>query len=162
MMTLDNYSGLHFTYLYREERQKRKEEKEEEKRRKEEEKLKLAESKRRQKEIEDQEAREKAAEKLLLQQNALLNHTGEVFDSMQVEFDQEENFGNLADVEDLGLLNEELEDELEETEPEEEEEEEEEEDEDDFGYEMPIGPLPQMVNNDLKSLDEMVSFNFQV
>ena len=81
---------------------------------------------------------------------------------MQVEFDQEENFGNLADVEDLGLLNEELEDELEETEPEEEEEEEEEEDEDDFGYEMPIGPLPQMVNNDLKSLDEMVSFNFQV
>lgn len=25
------------------------------------------------------------------------------------------------------------------------------------GYEMPIGPLPQMVTNDLKSLDEMVS-----
>ena len=115
--------------------------------------------KRRQKEIEEQEAAREKAEKLIQQQqNALLNHTGEVFDSMQVEFDQEENFGNLADVEDLGLLNEELEDELEETEPEEEEEEEEEEeDEDVFGYEYPIGPMPQCVNNDLKSLDEMVS-----
>ena len=112
--------------------------------------------KRRQKEIEEQEAAREKAEKLIQQQqNALLNHTGEVFDSMQVEFDQEENFGNLADVEDLGLLNEELEDELEETEPEEEEEEE--EDEDVFGYEYPIGPMPQCVNNDLKSLDEMVS-----
>ena len=25
------------------------------------------------------------------------------------------------------------------------------------GYDMPIGPLPQQVTNDLKSLDEMVS-----
>lgn len=150
-MTLDNYSGL-FLNHYREERQKRKEEKEEEKRRKEEEK----ELKRRQKELEEQEVKEKQAALLAAQQAALLNHTGEVFDSMQVEFDGDENFGNLADVEDLGL-NEELELE-EETEPEETEEEEEEEDEeDDFGYEMPIGPLPQMVNNDLKSLDEMVS-----
>lgn len=36
---------------------------------------------------------------------------------------------------------------------EEELEEEEEEDED---YAFPIGPLPQMITNDLKSLDEMV------
>ena len=30
------------------------------------------------------------------------------------------------------------------------------------GYEMPIGPLPQMVTNDLKSLDEMVSDDFAI
>ena len=44
-----------------------------------------------------------------------------------------------------------------EEEPEEEEEEEEEEDED---YAFPIGPLPQTVTNDLKSLDEMVRKKF--
>ena len=47
-----------------------------------------------------------------------------------------------------------IEDTEEEDEFEEEEEEEEPEDED---YAMPIGPLPQMIFNDLKSLDEMVS-----
>ena len=109
----------------------------------------MAELKRR-KEIEEQQA---AAAQAAQAQALLLNsgNAGEVFDSMQVNFDGEDDF-NLADVEDLGQLDEELELELEE-----EEEEEEEEDEDDFGYEMPIGPLPQMVNNDLKSLDEMVS-----
>ena len=30
---------------------------------------------------------------------------------------------------------------------------------DEEGYEIPIGPLPQMIFNDLKSLDEMVSRN---
>ena len=38
-----------------------------------------------------------------------------------------------------------------------EEEEEEEEEPEDEDYAMPIGPLPQMIFNDLKSLDEMVS-----
>ncbi len=64
---------------------------------------------------------------------------GEVFDSMQVEFDVDDDV-NLADVEDGD-----------------EAEEEEEEEEEMEGYEMPIGPLPQTVTNDLKSLDEMVS-----
>ena len=39
---------------------------------------------------------------------------------------------------------------------EEEEEEEEEEVEEDQDYEFPIGPMPQHITNDLKSLDEMV------
>ena len=39
----------------------------------------------------------------------------------------------------------------------EEEEEEEEEVEEDQDYEFPIGPMPQHITNDLKSLDEMVS-----
>jgi hypothetical protein len=38
-----------------------------------------------------------------------------------------------------------------------EEEEEEEEEEEDEDYAFPIGPLPQNITNDLKSLDEMVS-----
>ena len=36
-------------------------------------------------------------------------------------------------------------------------EEEEEEVEEDQDYEFPIGPMPQHITNDLKSLDEMVS-----
>ena len=76
----------------------------------------------------------------------------DVFDSMQVEVDMEEL--SMADVEyednldHLDDLDEAEEDELD------EEEEEEEEDED---YAFPIGPLPQNITNDLKSLDEMVS-----
>eukprot|EP00095_Tigriopus_kingsejongensis_P009126 maker-scaffold595_size129005-snap-gene-0.20 protein:Tk09126 transcript:maker-scaffold595_size129005-snap-gene-0.20-mRNA-1 annotation:"hypothetical protein TcasGA2_TC015122" len=56
----------------------------------------------------------------------------------------------MADVEDNDHDDDHMEDEIE---PETEEEEEEEEDED---YAFPIGPLPQTVTNDLKSLDEMV------
>ncbi len=41
---------------------------------------------------------------------------------------------------------------------EEEEEDVEEEEEEEEGYAFPIGPLPQQVTNDLKSLDEMVRF----
>ncbi len=40
----------------------------------------------------------------------------------------------------------------------EEEEEDVEEEEEEEGYAFPIGPLPQQVTNDLKSLDEMVRF----
>ena len=58
----------------------------------------------------------------------------------------------LADVEeDL------IEDIIEDTEEDEEFEDEEEEEVEDEDYAMPIGPLPQMIFNDLKSLDEMVS-----
>ncbi len=42
-------------------------------------------------------------------------------------------------------------------EEEEEEMEEEEEEEEDEGYPYPIGPMPQEIYNDLRSLDEMVS-----
>jgi hypothetical protein len=41
-------------------------------------------------------------------------------------------------------------------EEEEEMEEEEEEEEEDEGYPYPIGPMPQEIYNDLRSLDEMV------
>ena len=88
---------------------------------------------------------------------------GEVFDSMQVEFDADDCDLNLADVEDLvghhdlgddDLGLEDLDDDLEE---EEEITDDEDEDDDMEGYEYPIGPMPQEVTNDLKSLDEMVS-----
>ncbi len=39
------------------------------------------------------------------------------------------------------------------------EEEEEEEEEEDEGYPYPIGPMPQEIYNDLRSLDEMVRNN---
>ena len=44
-----------------------------------------------------------------------------------------------------------------EEEEEEEEEEEDEEEEEEEGYPYPIGPMPQEIHNDLRSLDEMVS-----
>lgn len=123
------------TYLtnFREERAKRKEEerkrKEEEKRWREEEKM--AELKRKMELMESHEL---------------------VFDSMAVEFDVDDDL-NLADVEDGN--DEDLEAEIED-----DDDDDEDDDEDDMeGYEMPIGPLPQMVTNDLKSLDEMVSLN---
>ena len=66
----------------------------------------------------------------------------------------------LADVSDADLIPDCI---IEDTEEEEdddfEEEEEEEEEPEDEDYAMPIGPLPQMIFNDLKSLDEMVSKN---
>ena len=37
-----------------------------------------------------------------------------------------------------------------------------EEEEEEEGYAFPIGPLPQTVNNDLKSLDEMVRETFSL
>ena len=82
---------------------------------------------------------------------------------MQVEFDADDCDLNLADVEDLvghhdlgddDLCLEDLDDDLEE---EEEITDDEDEDDDMEGYEYPIGPMPQEVTNDLKSLDEMVS-----
>ena len=89
---------------------------------------------------------------------------GDPFSSMQVQIDPDDDL-NLADVED-GHDDEDLDDldDLEDDEDEDEDEEDEEDEDDDDdeiddmeGYEMPIGPLPQMVTNDLKSLDEMVS-----
>merc|ERR1712226_1742856 len=61
----------------------------------------------------------------------------------------------LADVSDADLIPDCI---IEDTEEEDdfEEEEEEEEEAEDEDYAMPIGPLPQMIFNDLKSLDEMV------
>ena len=87
---------------------------------------------------------------------------------MQVEFDADDCDLNLADVEDLGdhddhfdddhLGLEDLDDEDDLLEEDEEEDITDDEDEDDMeGYEYPIGPMPQEVTNDLKSLDEMVS-----
>ena len=119
---------------FREERAKRKEEerkrKEEEKRWREEEKM--AELKRKMELMESHEL---------------------VFDSMAVEFDVDDDL-NLADVEDGN--DEDLEAEIEDD----DDDDDEDDDEDDMeGYEMPIGPLPQMVTNDLKSLDEMVRLN---
>ena len=89
----------------------------------------------------------------------------ENFDSMQVEVGMDDL--NLADVELEDLLEAagaghgtgEADDDVDvddddDVDDDEEEEEEEEEDED---YAFPIGPLPQNITNDLKSLDEMVS-----
>lgn len=167
--------------IAREERQKRKEEKEEEKRRKDEDR-KLAEVKRR-RELEEakEAAKEAAAAKMAaalgLNNNGLIggpnghgglhganglgfaNGLGSgadcVFDSMQVEFDVDDDL-NMADVEDGNDMDEDDLDRIDEDEDDEEEEEDEEDDTTCFGYDMPIGPLPQQVTNDLKSLDEMV------
>lgn len=68
----------------------------------------------------------------------------------------------LGDLEELGLADFEVDFVQDLTEEEEEntgqatDEEEEEEYEEDEDYAAPIGPLPQMITNDLKSLDEMV------
>ena len=154
--------------FYREERQKRKEEEKRKRDEKRDEERKLAELKRRNREmeLEAKAAADKAAAAAAAQaaaSAALFNHSGEVFDSMQVEFDADDCDLNLADVEDLGhdddLGLEDLEDDLEED----EEDITDDEDEDDMeGYEYPIGPMPQEVTNDLKSLDEMVSVLFVI
>jgi sRNA-binding carbon storage regulator CsrA len=168
--------------IAREERQKRKEEKEEEKRRKDEDR-KLAEVKRR-RELEEakEAAKEAAAAKMVAVfgfnnngfiggpnghgglhganglgfANGLGSGADCVFDSMQVEFDVDDDL-NMADVEDGNDMDEDDLDRIDEDEDDEEEEEDEEDDTTCFGYDMPIGPLPQQVTNDLKSLDEMVS-----
>ena len=183
-----NFREKNFILLFfREERKKRKEEekqrKEEEKLRKEEEKRKreedrkLAEMKRRQKELEAAEAAAKAEAAALNAANGLPGghfgvggQHGEVFDSMQVNIDDDDGL-NLADVEDLGHDGrdsfedlddlDDLDDDYDEDDVTDEDDEDDEDDDDDVddmeGYEMPIGPLPQLVTNDLKSLDEMVS-----
>ena len=152
-----------FLLFYREERQKRKEEEKRKRDEKRDEERKLAELKRRNREMELEAAAAAlaAAAAQAAASAALFNHSGEVFDSMQVEFDADDCDLNLADVEDLGhdddLGLEDLEDDLEED----EEDITDDEDEDDMeGYEYPIGPMPQEVTNDLKSLDEMVSVLF--
>ena len=149
--------------FYREERQKRKEEEKRKRDEKRDEERKLAELKRRNREMELEAAAAASAAAQAAASAALFNHSGEVFDSMQVEFDADDCDLNLADVEDLGhdddLGLEDLEDDLEED----EEDITDDEDEDDMeGYEYPIGPMPQEVTNDLKSLDEMVSVLFVI
>lgn len=61
----------------------------------------------------------------------------------------------LADVSSPDLIGDIIED----TEEEDEFEDDAEEEPEDEDYAVPIGPLPQMIFNDLKSLDEMVSKN---
>ena len=147
-----------FQNYYREERQKRKEEKEEEKRRKDEDR-KLAEVKRR-RELEEakEAAKEAAAAKMAaalgLNNNGLIGgpngHSGLhganglgfanglgsgadcVFDSMQVEFDVDDDL-NMADVEDGNDMDEDDLDRIDEDEDDEEEEEDEEDDTTCFG-----------------------------
>ena len=147
-----------FPKYFREERQKRKEEKEEEKRRKDEDR-KLAEVKRR-RELEEakEAAKEAAAAKMAaalgLNNNGLIggpnghgglhganglgfaNGLGSgadcVFDSMQVEFDVDDDL-NMADVEDGNDMDEDDLDRIDEDEDDEEEEEDEEDDTTCFG-----------------------------
>ena len=71
---------------------------------------------------------------------------------MQVELGDLDRL-RLAEVSDADLIGDIIED----TEEEDEFEDDEEEEPEDEDYAMPIGPLPQMIFNDLKSLDEMVS-----
>ena len=151
--------SLHFSlFVSREERERRKEEKEEERRQKEEEKRQRKEEERRRKQQQqEQERQERLQRELAEREQQLLQHQANNFDSMQVELGDLDVL-RLADVSDADLIPdciiEDTEEEDDDFEEEEEEEEEEPEDED---YAMPIGPLPQMVFNDLKSLDEMVS-----
>ncbi|TRY70714.1 hypothetical protein TCAL_16364 [Tigriopus californicus] len=77
-------------------------------------------------------------------------HTADMYNSLAVEIDEDRE---MADVEDN---EEEEEDPFSHDEVITESETEEEEEEEDEDYAFPIGPLPQMVTNDLKSLDEMV------
>ena len=84
------------------------------------------------------------------------NFGAEIFDSMQVEVDMDEL--SLADVEYDDHLD--VEEEGDEDEDEDEDDDEEDEEEEDEDYAFPIGPLPQNITNDLKSLDEMVSDSF--
>ena len=84
------------------------------------------------------------------------NFGAEIFDSMQVEVDMDEL--SLADVEYDDHLD--IEEEGDEDEDEDEDDDEEDEEEEDEDYAFPIGPLPQNITNDLKSLDEMVSDSF--
>ena len=83
----------------------------------------------------------------------LLQQQANNFDSMQVELGDLDVL-RLADVSDADLMDDII---PEDTEDEDEFEEDEEEEPEDEDYAMPIGPLPQMIFNDLKSLDEMVS-----
>ena len=135
-------------FHFREERERRKEEKEEERRQRKEE-----ERRRKQQQLE-QERQERLQRELAEREQQLLQHQSNNFDSMQVELGDLDvlRLAEVSGADDLPDCI--IEDTEEEDEFEEEEEEEEPEDED---YAMPIGPLPQMIFNDLKSLDEMVS-----
>ena len=138
------FSNIYFAF--REERERRKEEKEEERRQRKEE-----ERRRKQQQLE-QERQERLQRELAEREQQLLQHQANNFDSMQVELGDLDVL-RLADVSDADLIPDCI---IEDTEEEDEFEEEEEEPEDE-DYAMPIGPLPQMIFNDLKSLDEMVS-----
>ena len=143
----------------REERERRKEEKEEERRQKEEEKRQRKEEERRRKQQQqEQERQERLQRELAEREQQLLQHQANNFDSMQVELGDLDVL-RLADVSDADLIPDCIIEDTEEEEDDdfEEEEEEEEEEPEDEDYAMPIGPLPQMIFNDLKSLDEMVS-----
>ena len=116
--------------------------KEEERQRKKEEDRQRKEEERQRKE-EEKRNKEEEENRLRLMMIHERESGADIFDSMQVEVDMEEL--SMADVEyedNLDQL-----DDLDEL-------DEEEEDED---YAFPIGPLPQNITNDLKSLDEMVS-----
>ena len=130
-------------------------EREEEKRR-----AKEEEARRRREEEEKRRREEEEARMRLLMER-------ENFDSMQVEVGMDElsledvefedhletaGAGNGSAEDDIG--HDDHDDDGNDDDDDDEEEEEEEEDED---YAFPIGPLPQFITNDLKSLDEMVS-----
>ena len=137
--------------LAREEKERKKREKEEKER---ERQAREEEKMRKMKEREEERMRkEKEAAKLIAESEAALQKFQDdldMFPSLAVEVhddaimdDVEDNYNDYDD--DF--------DEYEEEELEEEEEEEEEEE----GYPYPIGPMPQEVTNDLRSLDEMVN-----
>ena len=150
--------SLHFSlFVSREERERRKEEKEEERRqRKEEERQRKEEERRRKQQQQEQERQERLQRELAEREQQLLQHQANNFDSMQVELGDLDVL-RLADVSDADLIPDCIIEDTEEEDDDFEEEEEEEEEPEDEDYAMPIGPLPQMVFNDLKSLDEMVS-----
>lgn len=81
-------------------------------------------------------------------------------DSLQVEVD--DSHMRLDDVEYIDDPEEDLEDEEgdEDDDDDVDDDEEEDEEEEDEDYAFPIGPLPQNITNDLKSLDEMVGKYF--
>ena len=136
-----------FTFLCREEKERKKEEKKEEERRK---RAEAREKEREATAAASAAANAAAAAASLAAANALSN--AEMYNSLAVEIDEDRE---MADVEDNDLDND-LENEVD---IDVEEDEEEEEDEEPEGYAFPIGPMPQMVTNDLKSLDEMVSLS---
>jgi len=140
-----------FNLFYREEKERKRREKEERDRekaaRKEEEIRRKAQEKeekeRREREQQEQERREREQELDLFPSLAVEVHDDTGLDDVEDDFHS--YYNNKYDDEDDDF-----------EEEEEEMEEEEEEEEEDEGYPYPIGPMPQEIYNDLRSLDEMV------
>jgi hypothetical protein len=144
---------FNFNLFCREEKERKRREKEERDREKA--ARKEEEIRRKAQEKEEKERRER--EQQLEQERREREQELDLFPSLAVEVHDDTG---LDDVEDdfHSYYNNKYDDEDDDFEEEEEEEmdEEEEEEEEDEGYPYPIGPMPQEIYNDLRSLDEMV------